>query len=387
LTERLIGPRRGIFAGVLAGVFALSLAPPVGAQSAPPQPPQPPHKLDLAGAKRHFDDGQGKFKDRDFAGALADFQFANDVKATPQAELYIARCLDALGRLQSATEWYERFLAHVPSKMAVHGEWARKRNAKIKNTPGTLHVESNPPGAAIVVDGNRENASTPADVELAPGRHTILLAEPGRMPAEKSIDIAFASTQTVSADLPVEPSSRSSPGAAIAPPRPVAAATPPLADPPAATRAPADTPAAAEEAPAVEDPPAPEEPPVQRPTIPLRVYLTGGAAVIAAGVGTVFGMAALRDKNDFDHQPTPQNADKRNQDALIADVAFGVALASGVATAVLFLTANQGPSSSGSGAPPPTVSVRGAGKTAAITITPTPLVGPHGPGAGFVLRF
>lgn len=381
-----MGPRRTILAGIFASATALTLAPPARAQS---DPSRAAHRPDLAAAKRHFDDGQSKFKDKDFAGALADFQFANDVKATPQAELYIARCLDALGRLQAATEWYERFLAHVPPKMSAPGEWARKRDARIKATPGMVHVESSPPGATVIVDGNRENVFTPTDVELAPGRHTIQLAEHGRAFPERSIEVAFASTQTVSADLAAESPLRSSPPApGPATSGPVAAATLPSD----ATAAPGtalatDLAAAAQDAPPVEDPPALEAAPSPRPAIPLRVYLTGGATVIAAGVGTVFGISALRDKTEFERNQTPQTADKRNQDALIADVAFGVALASGVATAILFLTATQGSSASGSGAPPQTVSAREADKTTAITITPTPLVSPHGGGAGLMLRF
>jgi hypothetical protein len=340
---------------MLAGCVAtaLVLAPMASAWADPPPPP-PPSRAELAAAKKHYGEGDKKFKIGDYAGAEADFKAANDIKAAPQTERYIGLSEDALGHFSSAVEWYDKFLAHVPDKMATQGDEIRKREAEIKGMPGKVHIDSNPPGASVVIDDKAQAAPTPMDVELAPGPHALKLTEPGRLPAQKPIDVAFASHQVVSADLDPEPPPPP-------PPSPVAANVPP--PPPAA-------------------PPPPAEP---RSKVPA--YVTGGLAIVAAGVGTVFGVMALSDKSDFDKNPTTHTADNGDTHALIADMAFGVALTFGVTSAVLFLTRDEAPAASSAKAPTTMAKAEADAKRNRITWAPTPIVGPHSGGAGLTLRF
>lgn len=221
--------------------------------------------------------------------------------------------------------------------------------------PGKVHVDSTPAGAAVTIDDKPEAAPTPLDVDLPPGTHVVKVTAPGHLPGSKPVDVAFASTQTVSLELEPEP-------AAPPPPPPVAAVAPvapvaPLVPPPA---------------------------PAPRSMVPAIV--TGGLAIAAAGVGTVFGILALGDKSDFDKNPTTQTADNGDTHALIADMAFGVAVTFGVTSAVLFLTKDESATSTSS-THATTTAKAAAGKKTAVTFTPTPIVTPHSGGAGFVLRF
>jgi hypothetical protein len=285
-----------------------------------------------------------------------EFKAANDIKAAPQTERYIGLCEDALGHFQVAVEWYDRFLAHVPDRMAEQGDQIRKRDAEIKALPGKVHVDSNPPGASVKVDGRPQVAPTPMDVELPPGPHTIRLSEPGRPPTEKQIDVAFASRQTVSADLDLEP-----PPPPTTPP-PVAVAPPP-------------------------PPPSPPPPPPQEPRSKVPAYVTGGLAIVAAGVGTAFGIAALSDKSQFDKNPTTQTADNGDTHALICDMSFGVALTFGVTSAVLFLTRDEPPAASSAKPLTREAKAEADAKRNRPTLVPTPIVLPHSGGAGLTLRF
>jgi hypothetical protein len=355
LNARLTRYRSPIAAAAIAGALALSYTPVAMAAKPPTETGQA--KVDLAAAKKHYADGEKKFRAGDFSGARDEFVAANGVKSTPQAERYIGLCEDSLGHLQEAVAWYDKFLAHVPEKLAAQGDEIRKREGEIKASPGKVHIESNPPGATVSIDGKPQAGPTPVDVELAPGSHTIKLTEQGRLPAEKSIDVGFASAQSVSADLDVEP-----------PPPP----PPPAAPPPVAVAAPAPPPAA---------PPPPPEP---HSLVPA--YVTGGLAVVAAGVGTVFGVMALNDKSNYNQNPTSQTADNGDTHALIADMAFGVALTFGVTSAVLFFTKDEQP------APAPATAKADKGETTepkrqAVTFTPAPWVGQRSGGAGFVLQF
>jgi hypothetical protein len=296
-------------------------------------------KPDLNAAKKHYADGEKKFKAGDFTGALTEFQAANEIKETPQAERYLGMCEDSLGHPQAAAVWYDKFLSHVPEKMAVQGDEIRKRLAEVKALPGKVHIDSNPPGATVTVDGKPQPTPTPTDIELVPGAHTIRLSSQGRVPAEKQIEVAFASSQTVSADLDVEPAPPSPP------PEPVAVAPPP---------------------------PPPPLPPPAAPRSKVPAFVTGGLAIAAAGVGTAFGVLALKDKSDFDKNPTAHTADNGDTHALIADMAFGVALTFGVTSAVLFLTKDEQPT------PPPAT---------AKSVKVTPWVSSRAGGAGLVMPF
>jgi hypothetical protein len=344
---------------VVAGALACLQAPSAWAQgnAAPggaPKAQQQPAKGDLAAAKKHYAEGEKKYKAGDFAGAETEFKAANDIKSAPPTERYIGLCEDNLGHLQTAVDWYDKFLSHVPDKMADKGDEIRKREAEIKALPGKVHIESTPPGASITVDDKPQSAPTPTDVDLAPGQHTIKLTEAGHLPSTKAVDVAYASTQTVSASLDPEPTA--------APPPPPVAATPPPETPP----------------------PAPPPPPAE-PRSKVPAYVTGGLAIVAAGVGTVFGIMTLSDKSDFDKNPTTQTADNGDTHALITDMAFGVALTFGVTSAVLFLTKDEPPATSS--AAPKAVTAKAHTDKSHVTVTPTPMVGAHSGGAGLTVRF
>jgi hypothetical protein len=343
--------RSHVVAGVIVGSF-LSQGSSAWAQGKPATPATTSAaapKADLSAAKKHYADGEKKFKADDFAGALADFKDANEIKSTPHAERYLGLCEDKLGHYHAAADWYDKFLTHVPDKLASQGDEIRKRDAEIKAMPGKVHIESNPPGAAVTIDDKPAGAATPTDVDLAAGPHTLKITAPGHMSSSKSIDVAFASPQTVTADLDPDPT------AGLAPPPPVAVAANP---------APPST--------AVQPPPA-------EPRSKVPALVTGGLAIAAAGVGTVFGIIALGDKSDFDKNPTTATADSGDTHALIADMAFGVALTFGVTSAVLFLTRDEPPAA--------TSAVEHKKQKTAVTLTPVPIAGPHTGGAGFVLRF
>jgi PEGA domain len=334
----------------MAGSLTLAQAPMAWAQ-----PPAAISKTDLAAAKKHYGDGEKKYKAGDYAGALADFKEANEIKSTPHAERYLGLCEDNLGHYQAALDWYDKFLAHVPDKLASQGDDLRKREAEIKAMPGKLHVDSTPTGAVVTIDDKTQSGPTPLDVDLAPGTHVVKVTAPGRLPGSKPVDVAFASAQSVSLELDPEP-------VAAPPPPPVAAVAP--------------------AAPATPLVPAPPPPP--RSMVPAIV--TGGLAIAAAGVGTVFGIMALNDKSEFDKNPTTQTADNGDTHALIADMAFGVAVTFGVTSAVLLLTKDESATTS-SATHGATTARAAAEKKTAVTFTPTPIVTPHSGGAGFVLRF
>src|ERR1700689_4323598 len=91
------------FAGSMVGRRGLAQVPSAWAQ---PRPAPPASKADLAAAKKHYGEGDRKYKAGDYAGAEAEFKAANDIKAAPQTERFIGLCEDHQGHLQVAVEWF-----------------------------------------------------------------------------------------------------------------------------------------------------------------------------------------------------------------------------------------------------------------------------------------
>lgn len=306
----------------------------------------PPSKAGLATAKKAYQSGEAKFKAGNYEGALADFQTADSIKATPQAARYIALCQDKLGHYAEAVAAFDRFLADVPPKLQAEADEAKKREEEIKAMPGKVHLDSTPQGATVDIDGKPASGPTPVDVDLAPGHHTLHFAMEGRLAQDKDVDVVFASKQDVTVEL------EAAPPPAPAPPPPIAAT------------------------PAPPPPPAPAPPPEPRSKVPA--FVTGGLAVVAAGIGTVFGVIALKDKSDFDKNPTADKADDGENHALISDMAFGVAVTLGVTSAVLFLTNDEQPAAAGAAT---------SAKHTTHKPTLVPIVTRNGGGAGALVRF
>jgi hypothetical protein len=327
-------------------------AAPAAKPAAAPAAPAAPKAGD---AKGLFASGEKKFKANDFAGALADFEASLAIKAEPSTQRYIAVSHDNLQHYPEAAAAYEKFIADNPPKMKDQVEEAKKRVEAIKAMPGKVKVETTPPGASIVIDTAQTpyERVTPVEIELAPGKHTLLIGAEGFENTTKEIEVSYASKQDVTAEL-------------------VKKEAPPPPPPPPVVAEKTEAPA----------PPPPPPPPEPRSKVPA--YVTGAVAVVAAGVGTAFGIKALNQSNEFENRPTTKKADDGENNALIADMMFGIAITFGVTSAVLFLS-NDSPSSAKAAHPTPKVAA--APKKKNVTVLPAPYVSPTGGGIGTVIKF
>lgn len=336
---------------VLVSSLGLSLTAPASAQPADKPAAAAPKPGE---AKALFTSGEKKFKADDFAGALADFEASQAAKADAATVRYIALSHDSLQQYAEAVAAYEKLIAEDPPKMQTEVDEAKKRVEAIKAMPGKVKIETTPPGASVVIDTAQTpyEQVTPVEIELAPGKHTLLIGAEGYENTTKEIEVGYASKQDVSAELVKKP--------------------PPPPPPP---------PVIAEQAPPppAQEPTAPPEPPSKVPA-----YVTGAVAIVAAGVGTGFGIRALQQSSDFEKSPTTKTADDGENNALVADMMFGIAITFGVTSAVLFLSNDA----------PPSTAKASASKTAAakpkkknVTILPAPYVSPTGGGIGTVVKF
>jgi hypothetical protein len=262
------------------------------------------------GAKKALADGEKAYKTADFATALTRFEESEALLPSAAAEYWIADCLDKLGRLDEALPAYNRFLANPTQDktLADKRTTAEARVAQLKATvPGEINVITKPEHASVMVDGQAQPGQTPMPLKLSPGEHKIVVTAPGYEPREITVVASAAVKGEQKVDLVEIPP----PPPAPPPPPPPASAPPPPAPPPA--------------------------PPSMTPA-----YVTLGVAGVATVVGTYFGIRALSAKSDYNDHPTSDKADKVENSALVADMAFGVAITLGV-TGIVLLTSPEEP--------------------------------------------
>lgn len=292
----------------------------------------PAYAEDPAGAEALFREGRALFADGQVEAACQKFKASQALEASPGTLLNLAACHSAAGK--TATAWAEFVaagrLAHSERKDRQEAE-AKRRAAELEATLSylTVRVAAPVPGLEVRRAGELlEPSIYGMRVPVDPGLQTIEVSAPGyqmrhlevRVPASKGDEVV---------DLPkLEPS-----------PATATSAVPP----PSAGSVSSGTGQTRQ---------ASRQPPVAAPgssrTLPIVVGGIGGALLLT---GAVAGTLALRSNSaakELCPEPSHCNdskarslAERRNTEALIADVGVGVGLAGlGLAT-VLLLTSKS----------------------------------------------
>lgn len=309
----------------LAAGAALAAGSPAGAQDAKKAEPAAaaapagPTEAQKKEARKAYAEGEKSFGAGQFAAAYVSFKKAYEAAPSPHALYWMALALDKQAdRPKETLAAYDAYFAH-PAYERLGDEkvaGAKARWEELKKSPGELSIKTAPPGATVIVDGQAQMGETPLTVKLPGGSHKVAISATGFETKEMDIEVkAFDSVSqeiTLSEKIP-EP-----------------AAAPPVVAP-VATEKP------------VEAPPAkPREPKSKVPA-----YVTLGLAGAGAVVGTIFGLKAMSAKSDFNDAPTSKGADDVERNALIADMAFGVAITLGVTGFVLLSSDDSGEAKSG----------------------------------------
>ena len=318
----------------------------IDAKAAPATPadkPKPPDKKTKDAARKAYGEGDAAFKAGDFAAAYAGYSKANELVPSPQAAYWAAKSIDGQGKVPESIAAYEALLAD-PGIATLGDEKTNDAKARLADLKaklvGEVAVVTTPMGATLSIDGAPQPGETPMIVKLPPGPHKLTLAAAGFEPKELDIDVKGGEKTEQKVEL-----------TAKAPPPP---APEPVVEAP---------------------PPPPPPPPPPRSKVPA--YITLGIAGAGAVVGTIFGIKALGAKNDFDKKPSGTAADDTERNALIADMAFGVAITLGV-TGVVLLTSDDSSA-------PAAASLHKLPKRAKLVVAP--YATPKGGGAGMHYTF
>lgn len=278
---------------------------PAGKAAAAPAAAAPDKKTKDA-ARKAYGEGEKAYAAGDFTAAYAGYSKANELIPSVQASYWASKSLDQSGKTDEAIQGYEALLAD-PNASKIGEEKladAHARLAALKaSLVGEVTVSTAAVGAVLLVDGTPQAGPLPAVLKLSPGPHKLTLTAEGY--EAKEVDLQVQAGTKVQQSIEMAPK---------APPPPV--------PPPVAETA----------------PPPPPPPAEKRSKVPA--YVTLGIAAGGAVVGTIFGVKALSAKSDFDNNPTTEHADDTERNALIADMAFGVALTLGV-TGIVLLTSGD----------------------------------------------
>ncbi|NRA33218.1 MAG: PEGA domain-containing protein [Polyangiaceae bacterium] len=309
----VFGVQAGFAANSLAGddsaapasTAPASTAPTKSAEAAPAAADAKPLTAEesQAAARAAYGEGEAAFAAKDFATAVAKFTEANTLSPSPHADYWIAMSLDAAGKVIEALAKFEALLAD-PDAKAIGEEKlqvANERAQALAKTPAVVTITLTK-GAALTVDGLPSADTSPVVLSLSPGKHVLEVFQDGF--ETQNIDLALKPGESL--ERTVELSSTDP-------------AIPPIVVP--------------------EDNPAPEPAETVEPNH-VPAYVTLGIAGASAIVGGIFGFQAMNAKGDFDDNPTSDHADGVERNALIADMAFGVALTLGI-TGIVLLTAED----------------------------------------------
>ncbi len=296
-------------AAVVAGSLISVTAPAPAAAQGKAAAAKPSAK-DKATARKSYGEGEKAYKAGKYGDAYDAFKKAYDAIPTPHAEYWMAKALDKQDKKDEAAAAYQKFLDN-PGKDKAGSEKvsdAKKRLDELKGKQvGEVNIITTPAGATVMIDGQPQMGEAPMIVKLPPGKHTVAISSPGYQNVEREVEVKAGdkselSVELVLAEAPVEPGEEP-------PPEPTS--------------------------------PPPEEPPPASSKSKVPAYVTLGIAGASALVGTFFGVKALSAKSDFNDKPTTDAADDVERNALIADMAFGVAITLGVTGVVLLTSADS----------------------------------------------
>ncbi len=163
---------------------------------------------------KRFTAAQKLFDAGSFATALQEFTALAAETKSPNAELYVARCLRGLNRLPEAYEAMARALKDATARAVAEPKYVPTRNsaaadlALLEPQVGkvVVAVADPPPGLEVTVSG----AAFPAEklgvpTAVMPGEVVVRATAPGRAPVEKRATLKGGETTTLTLSLSAAP--------------------------------------------------------------------------------------------------------------------------------------------------------------------------------------
>jgi hypothetical protein len=184
-------------------VLALLLAAPLTSAQPRRVPPSQPAAQDeratdanptaafqQAEARTHFQTGVGHYQAGRFAEAIAEFQTAHRLYASPVILFNLAQAYRSDGQLSNAITTFRRFVDDNPRITPTQREDVEGVIREIETTRAVLSFEVEPSGAEVSLDGRVLGTSPlPRGVEVLPGSHDVTVTLALHEPVTQTINV------------------------------------------------------------------------------------------------------------------------------------------------------------------------------------------------------
>ena len=240
--------------------------------------------------------GRRFFEERRYEAAEQAWLRAFALARDPKLLVAVADTRQRRGDEPGAVAMLEQYLAERPD--APDAESVNVRIATLLESPAVLLVRSKQVGRAILLDGVPSTKKTPAELEVDPGVHVVVVVGDGTELGEKTVQVGYGEVRELDflaqapSDLLVKQSKDAKLAAQLAVER-------------------------------------------EDQTIRRAVISTGSIAAASLVTGAVLGGLALRRDKDA---RTNANADRSQQLAFSAEVCLGLAALSAITSFTLFMT-------------------------------------------------
>ncbi len=244
-------------------------------------------------APEAYELGVRLFEAKRYESAERAWMSSNALDPNPALLIAIADTRQRRGDEPGTVTMLERYLIErpdAPDRLSVEA-----RIATLLETPATVVVRSEEEGYAILVDGKPIDKKTPAEIELEPGAHTLIVVGDGHQVGEQNIQVGYGERKELV----------------------FTAATP---------------------SEVVVGEAEPDDFEQEELTARRAVWALSGVAAASLLTGTILGFTALKQEQDYRNNPNLETADKGERLALFADVSFGIAALSAITALTVFLT-------------------------------------------------
>ncbi|MDB4932891.1 MAG: hypothetical protein JWM10_5375 [Myxococcaceae bacterium] len=175
-----------------------------------PDPSNPTAAFQQAEARTHFQTGVGHYQAGRFTEAIAEFQTAHRLFASPTILFNLAQAYRSDGQLSNAITTFRRYIDENPRLTATQREDVEGVIREIETTRAVLSFEVEPSGAEISLDGRPLGTSPlPRGVEVLPGPHEVAVTLALHEPLTQTINVHAHERRLFQANLhPVELNAR-----------------------------------------------------------------------------------------------------------------------------------------------------------------------------------
>lgn len=153
-----------------------------------------------------FADAVERYDSKDFEGALPLFQQAYQATESPNARIYVARCLRELGRLPEAYDEMQATMREATVKAEAEAKYVPTRDsaaaelAMLEQRVGKLVITltNRVDGTEVTLNGQAltdEQLGVP--ITVAPGLQTIIVTAPDRKRARHEVDLKGGRTRSI----------------------------------------------------------------------------------------------------------------------------------------------------------------------------------------------